>query len=633
MENGMTEIADNVETLQTILRQFEEAFDQSADERERSERCRDYYDGFQWSDAELAALKKRKQPVVTTARLKKKIDSLIGFEKKQRTDPKAFPRTPRHESDAESATDALRYICDANKFQQIRSGVAENIFIEGCGAATVGVRQSRNGFDVVITRVPWDRFYRDPHSRERDFSDASFKGVVLWMDEADALALYPGKEDAIQGCYDRAGNTDTFDDRPKLTWGDSSRKRVRVLQHRWREGGVWMTATACRGGFLRDPQTSPYLDEEGCPECDLIAASAYITRENERYGEAWQMLSAVDEINKRRSKALHRLSVARVIAEQGAVKSVAEAKAELAKPDGYVEVQPGMKFDVQDGVTLAQGELQLLGEAKAELDTSGVNPALEGDREAPSGRAQEVQQNAALAELTVSFEAIRDWSLAVYRASWNRVRQYWTDERWVRVTDDEKNLRWVGMNRQVTAADEIQRLQEQGEQIPPELAMASPNTVIRKENDVASLDVDILIEDGPDSVTVQAEQYAQLVDLKRADPTIPTTLVIEASQLRNKDRIIEKMQSGGVPPQLQQQMQAMQEQMQSVQQELQRAQTQLADKSADNAIKAQELRVKEYEAVTDRMKVIGGFVPPDIPGIPSPMTAQSSIAQSPPQPM
>lgn len=203
----------------------------------------------------------------------------------------------------------------------------------------------------------------------------------------------------------------------------------------------------------------------------------------------------------------------------------------------------------------------------------------------------------------------------------------------MRVTDDEKNLRWVGMNRQVTAADEIQRLQEQGEQIPPELAMASPNAVIRKENDVASLDVDILIEDGPDSVTVQAEQYAQLVDLKRADPTIPTTLVIEASQLRNKDRIIEKMQSGGVPPQLQQQMQAMQEQMQSVQQELQRAQTQLADKSADNAIKAQELRVKEYEAVTDRMKVIGGFVPPDIPGIPSPMTAQSSIAQSPPQPM
>src|SRR5690606_22855500 len=111
---------------------------------------------------ELEVLRKRKQPVVTTARLKKKIDSLIGFEKRQRTDPKAFPRTPKHESDAESATDALRFVCDQNNFQQIRSGVAENLFIEGLGAATVGVRQSRDGFDVTITRVPWDRYYRDP---------------------------------------------------------------------------------------------------------------------------------------------------------------------------------------------------------------------------------------------------------------------------------------------------------------------------------------------------------------------------------------------------------------------------------------------------------------------------------------
>jgi hypothetical protein len=605
---------------QRILRDFEESFDRSHDERQRAERCRDYYDGFQWTAEELETLRKRKQPVVTTARLKKKIDSLIGFEKRQRTDPKAFPRTPKHESEAESATDALRFVCDQNRFQQIRSGVAENIFVEGLGAATVGVRQSRDGFDVVITRVPWDRYYRDMHSRERNFSDAAFHGVVVWMDEADALALYDNAGDVIGACYDSSIGSETYDDRPKLTWGDTTRRRIRVLQHRWKEKGVWQQATLCRGGFLRDPQESPYLDENGRPECDLIAVSAYVTRENERYGEAWQMLSAVDEINKRRSKALHRLSVRQVVAEKGAVASVRAARAELAKPDGYVEINKDFLFQIQDGANagLAQGEMALLAEAKAELDTSGVNPALEGDREAPSGRAQEVQQQAALSELTVPFEALREWSLAIYRASWNRVRQFWTEERWVRVTDDEKNLRWVGMNKPVTVADEVRAAQEEGRPVDPRLALMPPDAVLRIENPVAELDVDILIEDGPDSVTIQSEQFAQLVEMKKADPTaIPTEMVIEASQLRNKDRILERMKSGGIPPQVQQQMQQMQEALQKAQAEVEAAKQQAAQTEADQrlemaklALEQQKLEIERFKAETDRMQLMK---PPDPP--------------------
>ncbi len=621
MDTSAAKTADEArhDLHQRILRDFEESFDRSHDERQRAERCRDYYDGFQWTAEELETLRKRKQPVVTTARLKKKIDSLIGFEKRQRTDPKAFPRTPKHESEAESATDALRFVCDQNRFQQIRSGVAENIFVEGLGAATVGVRQGRDGFDVVITRVPWDRYYRDMHSRERNFSDAAFHGVVVWMDEEDAIALY-GRDDVIGACYDSSIGSETYDDRPKLTWGDTTRRRIRVLQHRWKEKGVWQQATLCRGGFLRDPQVSPYLDENGNPECDLIAVSAYVTRENERYGEAWQMLSAVDEINKRRSKALHRLSVRQVVAEKGAVASVRAARAELAKPDGYVEVNPQFKFEIQDAANagLAQGEMALLAEAKAELDTSGVNPALEGDRDAPSGRAQEVQQQAALSELTVPFEALREWSLAIYRASWNRVRQFWTEERWVRVTDDEKNLRWVGMNKPVTVEDELRAAQEEGRQPDPRLAMMPAEAVLRIENPVAELDVDILIEDGPDSVTIQSEQYAQLVELKKADPTaIPTEMVIEASQLRNKDRILERMKSGGIPPQVQQQMQQMQEALQKAQTDLaqaqgdqQQAQAEHALKMAELALDRERLNLERFKAETERLQLLKPEPPP-----------------------
>lgn len=591
------------ELLQKLLRQFEDAFDQSQRERALAEQCRDYYDGQQWTEDEIEALRKRKQPVVTSNRIKPKIDSLLGYERRSRTDPKAYPRTPKHDKDAEGATDAIRFVCDQNRFQQLRSEASENLFVEGIGAATVAVKQRKDGeFEITLSHVPWDRFYRDPHSRRRDFSDASFLGVVLWMDEAEALSKFEGRDEQIKGSYSTSDDgADTYDDRPKLKWADPQRKRIRVLQHRWIEDGVWHTAILCRGGFLRDAQPSPYLDEYGEPECDLIAMSAYVTRENDRYGVVKQHLSAQDEINKRRSKALHRLSTVQVIAEKGAVPNVAAAKRELAKPDGYVERNPNMAFEVRDGTTALQGELELLREAKAEIDTSGVNPSLGGNVNAPSGRAQEVAQAAGLSEQAVVFEAIRDWSLRCYRSIWNRVRQYWTEEKWVRVTDDEHNLKWVALNHPVTAAEEVQRLQEAGEPIPPELIQQmqiDPNAVIRTDNEVAGLDVDILVEDGPDTVTIQSEQFEELVKIKTADPqSIPTAMVIEASSLRNKDRILEHLESNGLPPELLQKLQEME-------QKLQEAQAQLESKQTETALDMRKLEIDQYKAETDRLKLL-----------------------------
>jgi hypothetical protein len=586
-----------------ILREFEDAFDCSMAERTRAEQCRDYYDSFQWTEEELGVLRKRKQPVVTANRIKPKIDSLIGFEKRQRTDPKAYPRTPKHEKDAESATDALRFVADSNAFPKIRSNVAENVFIEGIGAACVGAKRKPDGtWMVTIRGVPWDRFYRDPHSRDRDFCDASFMGEVIWMDDAKAKAEYKEKATEIDGSYDTGTvGTETYDDRPRLTWCDSQRKRIRVLKHRWYDPDKgWQIAVLCRGGFLWGPSASPYLDEEGEPANDLIAVSAYVTRENERYGVVYQHLSIQDEINKRRSKALHRLSMRQVIAEHGAVADVRKAKAEMAKPDGWVEVNKGFEFDVQDGMAQMQGEMALLAEAKGEIDTSGVNPSLQGDLKAPSGRAQELQQGAALSEYSVVFDALKDWSWRVYKASWCRIRQYWTGPVWIRVTDDEQNMRWVAMNKPVTAAEAVQKAMAEGQPVPPELMMqaqAAPESVVGVENP-AQTDVDIIVEDGPDTVTVQGEQFQALVDLKKADPAaIPTEMVIEASSLRNKERLLEHAKGGGIPPQVQQQMQELQKKLQAAEQKL-----------AQAGLSAESQKTEQFKAETDRFEAVTGRI-------------------------
>lgn len=534
--------------VEKLVRQFEEAQDQGRENRELCERDRDYYDGYQLTDDEIATLQQRGQPPVVFNRIAPKIDSVLGFERKLRTDPKAYPRTPKHEQEADSITDAIRYVLHDQGWDQKRSDVAENMAVEGAGALIVKVKQSRDGIDVELSHVPWDRFYYDPYSRTRDFSDAAYKGVVVWMDEDEVEGKW-GKaaRELAATCIDnRDWSGDTYDDRPsKTTWSDAKRRRVRVCQHYWRVGNKWMRAIFCRAGYLEAPAESPYLDEDGNPDCELLGVCCYIDRENNRYGIARRMISPQDEINKRRSKALHYLNSRQVIAEHGAVEDVARAKEELKKPDGYVEVNPEARFDIQQNVTLAASEMQLLQEAKNEIDASGVNPALEGDLKAPSGRAVEALQQAGLAELGKFFDALREWNWRVYRAIWNRIRQYWTDERWIRVTDDDDNLQWVGLNRPVTIADKVRELVEAGMPVPPELEqafMANPQAVIGVANPVAELDVDIIMQDAPESVTIQSEQFQMLTDMwMKAPDRIPIEMVIEASSLRNKRQLLDAM--------------------------------------------------------------------------------------------
>ena len=583
----------------TLIDQFEDAFDNSSEERSGSEQARDYYDGYQLTDGELEALRKRGQPAVISNRIAPKIDALLGQEKRLRTDPRAYPRTPKHEDEANSVTDAIRFVCENNNFDQIRSDAAENLMIEGIGAATVTVKPDDDGqMQVSITHVPWDRFYRDPHSRRKDFKDAAFLGVVLWMDEADALRQFKGKEDVISGCYAEGVTVgDTYDDRPSIMWGDRKRHRIRVLQHRFKHNGEWWTCIVCKGGFLRDPQVSPYVDEHGVPVCDLVASSAYIDRENRRYGVVKRHISPQDEINKRRSKALHLLNSKQLIVEKGAVDDLEQTRREAARPDGVMQPNPNMRFEVVDQPGLIAGQFQLLQESKGEIDISGVNPSLSGDQSAPSGRAQEIQIQAALAEYSGVFDSLKHWSWEIYRQVWYRIRQYWTEERWVRVTDDDRNMRWVGINKPVTLGEQ---LQQQGRPVDPNDPMMQRQVGV--QNPVGELDVDIILEDGPDSVTIQSEQFQALVDMKKADPaSIPTKAILEASSLRNKDQLIKSLDDGGIPPQIQKQMQELQQQLQEAQQKLQEAQQDQQSKQTDAQLKMMELQVKQYEAETDRI--------------------------------
>lgn len=563
---------ENVDTLLAdFVQQFEESEDATRDSREKAERDRDYYDEKQWTAAEKDKLKARGQPDVTYNRIKRKVNAMQGLEKQTRKDPKAFPRTPQDEAAAHAATDVLRYVCDDSRWDDKRSEASKELAVEGTCAIMVGVKQVKEGIDPDVRHIRWDRFYHDPHSADFDFADAAYMGVVIWSDLDKVVAKYPEAKDVLEATWIAARDSETYDDRPKHSlWADYRRKRVRLCEHYALTAEGWTFCIFTKGGFVVEPMASPYLDDEGKPECPIKAVSLYVDRDNNRYGEVRTMIGAQDEINHRRSRALWASNARQVRVSNNVGKDAKEIARELAKPNGVLVAEAG-EVEILQNNDFAEN-LQLLQEAKAEIDLQGPNAALGGKNERDmSGRAILAQQQGGMTELATYLDRIKTLSLSVYRSIWARVRQHWNGERWIRITDNENNMKFVGINQPVTmvqkAAEQFGVTKENMGQADPQImaqlqALANDprgQQVVSVENNLAELDVDITIDEGIDTPTIAAEEFQSLVQLAGTGTVvIPPDVLIEASSLRNKERLLEMMKQGPSPEEQQMQQQAVQ---------------------------------------------------------------------------
>lgn len=588
-------------TLEQMTSDVEDFLTQTEESRILSERDRDYKDNKQWTAEEREAIESRGQAAITVNRIKPKVEGLKGLLIQRKTDPKAWPRTQKHEKAAEVITDSLRYVADKNDLDDIKLDVAENVFVEGYGAAITHIVNKPDGPSIEVTHIPWDRYYYDVHSRRLDFADKRWDGIIIWMDKSQVMETFEISEEEADSMIGEADDgRETFDDRPQ--WVDRTKERIRICQHFYIENGKWMMCFFTSVKFLIEPMEVPYTDEYGIAVNPIESVSANIDRDNNRFGEVRYWIDLQDEINHRRSKYLYLLSARQTTSRKGAISDIPAAKRELSKPDGHIEYE-GEKgdFDILRTNDMAQAQFTLLQDSKQELDAVGFNAQLSGERQGDlSGKAIVNLQQAATNELSSLYANLTNWEKRLYTQFWWRIKQFWTEEKWLRVTDDVTKLRWVGLNQQIplqvklqeTAEDEslpIQmRLQSQ-QQLGQMMQMQDPrlNQMVEVRNDVAELDMDIIIETAYDLVNIQREQFELLAKIAQTRPDVPFTEVIKLSELRGKDKIIQSLEQSA-----QAASQAQQQAMQSQQQTQQVDNMETQSKAQLNTAKAQ----KEAEA-------------------------------------
>jgi hypothetical protein len=479
-----------------LKKQFTEAVSAKVDENAEAAEAERYFHGVQWGEDELKVLKDRRQPAITFNRFKRKVNTIVGIQERMKQDPKAYPRNPTRpaQDGADLATNVLRYAMGW-EWNDLCTEVARRCTVRGVsGAEMVLTKGDRGDPDIEWEIVDQRDLFYDSASIKADFSDASFMGTTRWVDVETAIERWPDYEEELNSYIDNGPVQDTErgDERYRMTWVDRKRQKVRIVDHWYKVGSKWYYCIYCGETELEFGE-SPHQDERARSTHKFELISYETDQDGDRYSAFRDLKSPQDEVNQRRSKALHSSVSRRVIADMGAVDDVDVARREMARSDGWVIKNPGKELvpeDQQQAQTI-KASMEMLAEAKNEIDTYGPNPSLIGTQVDPaSGRAIQLLQAAGIAEMGNYMIAFRHWKLRCYRKTWNACQRFWEAPRWIRVTDDEELEQFIQVNgwenTMADTFDTLIALAKSGAQIPPEMIIEMsplPSKVKQKISD------------------------------------------------------------------------------------------------------------------------------------------------------
>lgn len=469
-----------------------------------------YYHGVQWTKEEIAALKARRQPVITFNRVLRKINGLVGVVQKLRNDPKAFPRTAAHDAGAELATAVLRYVLDASRWVDVETDAVLAAAVHGLGVCELSLEPGdHQDPDIRVDYVDPVTYFYDPRSVRADFSDIRYDGVARWASEDEIAELFPDVDLSTISESASAAETTQYDYDREFLW-INERKKIRLVEHWYKHRGQWKWCIYANWTILARG-VSPFVDERGMTMSRYIKFAHAVDQDGDRYGFVRSMKGPQDAINQHRSKAMHIMNTRQVWARRGVFQDIEHARKEAARPDGFLEYD-GTPEDVrieQPAQEFIQ-QTQYFQDAKEEIENYGPSPAIVGTNvNQRSGRALAMMQQSGIAEMGTFLKNYRSWKLRLYRAIWTACRMHWQAERFIRVLDDQETAQFIQVNAVQVGAHGL------------------PQIV----NHLGALDVEIILDEGPDSTNVMGDVFDILASLAQSKIPVPPQVFVEMAPL------------------------------------------------------------------------------------------------------
>lgn len=588
-----------------------------------------FYDGDQWDEDDKSELKARGQKATVFNQIKPTVDWVVGTEKRTRIDYVVLPRGKEDRPLAETKTKIMKYVSDVNKEGFHRSRAFEDAVKSGVGWLEAGVRSDPDEDPVFVRWEDWRNIWWDTLHTEPDYSDARYLFRSKWVDFDIAAVMFPDrlqvvklavqKDDLYWQEEDQTIDVDPVEgeggfalelsgDTGVTTW---SRNRVRLIEAWYKEpmrgkvmkgkeigtlSGVMFDENNqdhqtlvdeglasvydairmgirvmifCSKGVLYDGPT-PY-NHNRFPFVPIWAHRKKV--DNSPYGMIRQLRDPQEDLNKRRSKALHILNTRQVVADDNATDDWDDLKAEVDRPDGLIRVKPGTRFDFESDTQLANEHVMLMNQDAEYIErTGGVNDEMMGRQtNAISGRAITARQELGTTLTMTMFDNLRLAFQLIGEVKLSLVEQFYSEEKTIRIQGAPNQYEFEQIN---------YKDPDTGEML----------------NDITASQADFVIDSQNFTATMRQAAFEQLMSmLEKLPPEIALALldiVIDMSDVPLKETLVARVReiSGQKDPSKNPEDP---EEVAKAQQEAEEAQKQ---QQLLEAVQMLELRLKEAQA-------------------------------------
>jgi hypothetical protein len=185
---------EKVEKLKEYIKDSKELDEKSISDGELAEK---YYSGEQWEDADKKALEGSDRPVITINEIAPKIDLLSGVFRQAKTDVTFYPVEGGDIEVADLSTQLNKHIFTVNNFEVVESEVFRDLLVAGRGIYYVTVDFNKNMFgDLVIDKLPWNQAHFAPYSKF-DLSDCEYAIIKKYVPIKKLQQLYPEHKDKL----------------------------------------------------------------------------------------------------------------------------------------------------------------------------------------------------------------------------------------------------------------------------------------------------------------------------------------------------------------------------------------------------------------------------------------------------
>ena len=542
---------------------------------EDADLCYRFVEQKQLSPEELKVLKERNQPDIVYNECVQVVERTLGQYTRQRVQNTLVGRnTPIDDGLAGVLSELHRFVDQDTDYlfaekEAVRDGLTGGFGVLECGVESETMGSPR----IFIDEQDPFTIAVDPFCRRYDWNTPRGGARYLlrypWLDLDEALSRWGDKlEGPLRAAYNGALPSRTifstldpsvtqdlqfqfFDKqrrliRPVEVWFKQRRKEDVVVtpfgilgeevDERLQKRALKLIPGARRATMMRDclymaVVCGDVLIQKTVPTpykthlYPFIPYYCHRKKNGQPYGRVLRLIEPNREINSRRSKALYMLNNRLSIYERGAVRDRNALATELAHADGQVELENGKfdKFMLHQNQDIGQANLQMLQEAKGELQRPAGEDYLAPQGEMRSGAGVQAQQMPYHLSQVDIFDNLRRTRKMKTQLVTAYIQNFFDTDMVFQITDDQEKAKIV--------------------QVSKEQFQAIKNRVF-----------DVIVKEQPDYATAHEESFDQLATvLPQVAQYGPqwAQLLIMNSNLRDKDKslkVIEDMMNTDPPP-------------------------------------------------------------------------------------